>query len=233
MISPETTASNWKDLLLGGACTADTWISSPCRGATSFCITTIFLGVGTYGASIGAWQGLEQAGYVAIKLPLIILLTLLINGLLNGVLSQIVGIRTSFTQTTLALLTSFSVFALITGSLSPITLGMAIESPSAHSDQAASTHRILILTHTGIIALAGLVSTTRLYRLLLPYSRSKIAAIRGVACLVAGNLFAGAQVGFLLRPIFGNPGLKIEFLRPDIFEGNFYESVWWAIRNSF
>lgn len=233
MISPEATASNWKDLLLGGARTAAPWIDSPGRRATAFCIGTVILGAGAYGLSIGAWQGVEQAIYVAIKLPAVILATLLINGLLNGMLSQIVGVRTTFAQTGLALLTSFSVFALITASLSPITLGMAIDCPGPGSDRAGSTHRILILTHTGIISLAGLISTARLYRLLLPHALSPAAAIRGVFCLVIGNLFAGAQVGFLLRPIFGNPGLKIEFLRPDMFEGNFYESVWWAIKHSF
>ena len=73
----------------------------------------------------------------------------------------------------------------------------------------------------------------RLYRLLAEHSLRPGAARRVLIALLAGNLFAGAQVGFLLRPIFGQPGLEIEFLRPDLFEGNFYESVWWALRHAF
>lgn len=233
MFSPESTLSDWRDLLLGGARTSAIWIEAPDRNGVVFCLLTICLGVGAYGASIGAWQGIELAVYVAIKLPLVIVFTLTLNGILNGMLSQILGIRISFLQTTLALLTSFSVFALIVGSLSPITLGMALDSPGPESHQAGQTHRILILTHTGIIALAGITATVRLYRLLLPHAASPTAAVRGVTCLILGNLFAGAQVGFLLRPIFGHPGLEIEFLRPDMFQGNFYESVWWALKNTF
>ncbi len=46
-----------------------------------------------------------------------------------------------------------------------------------------------------------------------------------------GNLFVGAQISWILRPYFVSPGLKVEFLRVDPFDGNFYEAVFRAIRN--
>ncbi|HAH98263.1 MAG TPA: hypothetical protein DCO70_02935, partial [Verrucomicrobiales bacterium] len=48
---------------------------------------------------------------------------------------------------------------------------------------------------------------------------------------LTGNLFVGAQVAWNLRPYFVSPGLKVEFLRPDPFNGNFYEAIWVAIKN--
>jgi hypothetical protein len=46
-----------------------------------------------------------------------------------------------------------------------------------------------------------------------------------------GNLFVGAQISWILRPYFVSPGLEVEFLRVDPFDGNFYEAVLHAIRN--
>jgi hypothetical protein len=191
----------------------------------------IFAGVGAYGASIGAWQGPLMALYVGIKLPLVILATLSVNALLNGILAQILGTGLSFRQTWLALLTSFSVFALIVGSLSPVTMGMALDMPGPDSPRAGPTHRALLLTHTAIIAFAGCIATWRLMRLFGNFT-AKRSARNAVCALIVGNLFAGAQIAFLFRPIFGQPGLEIEFLRPDMMEGNFYESVWWAFKHT-
>ena len=39
------------------------------------------------------------------------------------------------------------------------------------------------------------------------------------------NLIVGAQISWNLRPWFGTPGMSGEFLRPEPFDGNFYESL--------
>jgi len=196
----------WDDLLVRGDETSLRWVGDLDRKAIPLSLVTIFLGVGFYGASIGIWQGPELATYTAIKLPLIILIPLTVNGMINGMLAVLLVSRLSFTQIAFAILTAFTVFALIVGSLSPMTMTMAMDLPAPDSFAAEIIHRRLLLIHTAIIALVG---------------------------LVFGNLFVGAQIIYLLRPIFGQPGLKIEFLRPDMFRGNFYESVWWALTNSF
>ena len=226
----------WREsqvLLQGKDQPAQRWGESRNRRAVAICIGTILIGVGTYGASIGIWQGPRQALYVGIKLPFVILITLLINSLLNGVLAILLGVRLSFSQTTMALLTAFSVFAIIVASLAPITFGIALDLPEPNTPEGAAAHRSLILTHTFIITFAGIISTGRLFRLLQQFATSSHAARHSLVGLLAGNLFAGAQIGFLLRPIFGQPGLKIEFLRSDLFRGNFYESVWRALTHSF
>jgi hypothetical protein len=35
----------------------------------------------------------------------------------------------------------------------------------------------------------------------------------------------------LLRPFVGSPGLPVEFLRSTAFHGNFYETVFFALKN--
>ncbi len=227
------TTQSWNDLLVRGDATSLRWVSELDRKAIPLCLVTIFLGVGLYGASIGIWHGPKMATFAAIKLPFIILITLTVNGMINGMLAALLGSRLSFTQTAFAILTAFTVFALIVGSLAPITMAMAMDLPSPDSFNAEVIHRRLLLTHTAIIALAGLVSTGRLFQLLTRFTETVTAARCCFAALVFGNLFVGAQISYLLRPIFGQPGLKVEFLRTDMFNGSFYESVWWALTNSF
>lgn len=222
----------WRDLLGDGRSTSVSWVETTDRASVLPCAATIFFGVGLYGASIGAWQGSLMALYVGIKLPLIIFATLSANALLNGILAQVLGTGFSFRQTWLALLTAFSVFALIVGSLSPVTIGMALDMPAPDSPRAGTTHRALLLTHVVIIAFAGSIATWRLIRLFNNFTDER-SARNAVFALIVGNLFAGAQIAFLFRPIFGQPGLEIEFLRPDIMEGNFYESFWWAAKHTF
>lgn len=225
--------ATWTDLLLGGRNSAIPWTDHLQLKALGFCLGTIFLGVGSYGFSIGLWNGIEMASYVAVKLPLIIFITLTANALINGVLAQLLGSRLSFPQTWFAILSSFTIFALVVGALSPITIGMALEVPASDSDQAGETHRRLLVFHTLIIALGGIAATCRLLWLFDHFCPNRGSAIRCVVGLLTGNLFVGAQISFLMRPIFCQPGLPVEFLRPDMFIGNFYESVLWALRHAF
>ena len=55
-------------------------------------MSLIVLGCGAYGFTIGLRNGLEMGAYVAIKLPLIIFITLIANGLLNGLLGLVLGV---------------------------------------------------------------------------------------------------------------------------------------------
>ena len=99
MLSEFPLFSHAKELLQNGQETAVSWIEEKPPESVLGSLAILFAGVGVYGASIGAWQGAEQAFYVAIKLPLAILLTLIANGLLNGILATLLGVRLSFRET--------------------------------------------------------------------------------------------------------------------------------------
>ena len=225
-------SSHWKILTRGTPGDLSKSVLQKNHDYWSLWILTILGGSGIYGTTLGAWQGPEMALYVGIKLPFIVFITLATNTLLNGILAQVLGSGLGFRQTLNALLASFSLFSLIVGSLAPISLGMAIDTPGPDSEQAGQVHRSLLIFHTSLISFAGIISTKRLYGLLKDVCPGN-AARKTLIAWLAGNLFAGAQIGFLLRPVFGHPGPKIEFLRPDMFAGNFYESVWWALKNLF
>lgn len=83
-------------------------------------IAMIVLGAGFYGAAMGWWRDPQQALYVAVKFPLIILLTVVGNALLNGMLAPLLGLNIPFRRSFSAILMSFATASAILGAFSPI-----------------------------------------------------------------------------------------------------------------
>lgn len=199
-------------------------LESPAAGSRRWSVLVIVAGCAAYGFTLGMGRAPLMGVYVAIKLPLLILLTLTVNALLNGILAQVLGSGLSFRQTWSAILHSFALFSLIVGSLSPVAAYFTMNAD--FQTRAAQSHAIVLLLHVVVIATAGIVANLRLFaalRFLLPHG--EIARNVLLAWLL-GNLFVGAQFSYLLRPFFGQPSLEIQFLRPDAFAGNFYNTVW-------
>ena len=80
------------------------------------------------------------------------------------------------------------------------------------------------LVNVAVIAFAGVIANVRLVQLLERFG-GVIVARRVLLAWLAGNLFLGAQLAWNLRPFIGAPELPVEFLRPNAFEGNFFEAV--------
>src|SRR5258706_8467371 len=85
-----------------------------------FCVASIIVGAGFYGAAIGSWRDGWQALFTGIKLPLVILLTTLGNGLLNGMLAPLLGLNIPFRQTFVLVLLSFGIASVVLAGLSPL-----------------------------------------------------------------------------------------------------------------
>lgn len=196
------------------------------HAVTRTLVACLALGCGIYGFSIGLWRAPTQGLFVAVKMPALITLTLTVNGLLNGMLAILLESGLSFRQTLKAQLMSFALFGLIVGSLSPIVIGMVLDAPPADSPEASGWYPVFLLTHTAIIAFAGIAANYKLLRLLQAFSKSRRTGWVTLIAWLAGNLFVGAQLSYNLRPFFGNPKLPIQFLRPNPFDGSFYEAVW-------
>jgi hypothetical protein len=88
-----------------------------------------------------------------------------------------------------------------------------------------------MLTDVLFIAYAGVVANGRLLRLLTRICTTPEAAKRVFWSWLAGNLFLGAQLSWILRPFIGTPGLPVQFLRDDPLRGTFYEDVFGAAKN--
>lgn len=85
-----------------------------------------------------------------------------------------------------------------------------------------------MLGHVLVIAFAGMAGNLRLAQLLHRVSGSGTVSRRVLLAWLAGNFLLGSQLSWILRPFIGSPGLPVAFLRPDAFNGNFYETVFRA-----
>ncbi|MCB1098897.1 MAG: hypothetical protein KDN22_25210 [Verrucomicrobiae bacterium] len=224
------------DIPLGGVahlesvCRGDTTTAKAALATEDFssvatCLATISIGCSLYGATLGLWRAPLQAAFVAVKLPLLIGLTLIINGMLNGMLALILGSGLTFRQTLHGCLMGFTIFSLIVGSLSPVLFFMVINAPPATAPEAAHWHAVFLLVNVVTIAGAGIAGNVKLFTVLHAFAGDAIVALRVLLAWLAGNLFVGAQLSWILRPMMGNPTLEVQFLRSHPFDGNFYQDV--------
>ena len=75
------------------------------------------------------------------------------------------------------------------------------------------------------VALAGVMGNLRLMPLLRRWTGSAAVARNVLLAWLAGNLFLGSQLSWILRPFIGSPALPVELFRKTAFDGNFFEAV--------
>ena len=223
--------SDFRTLLEGQADTLRLWTQPGHQRTVTLNVTVILFGAGLYGATIGWWRDPWQGFYVAIKFPLVILLTTLGNALLNAMLAPLLGLNIGFRQSFLALLMSFAITTAILGAFSPLLAFLVWNAPAMTPDvKATPTYGFIKLMHVGMIAFAGIAGTVRLFQLLTQLGGSKTVARRVLFAWLAGNLFLGSQLTWIARPFIGAPQLPVVFLRDTAFQGNFYENVFRTVR---
>src|SRR5262245_50817903 len=119
----ETRSGVWdlpRRLLSGEAGVARPWVEGAAWSRLSVATAIIVVGAGLYGAAMGCWRGPLQAGFSAIKFPLVLLLVGLLNAVLNSMLAPLLGLDLRFRQSFSAILLSFALAAGILGSLAPV-----------------------------------------------------------------------------------------------------------------
>ncbi len=190
-------------------------------------LLVIVAGAGAYGAAMGWWRAPLQGLYVAIKFPLIILLTGFGTAMLNAMLAPLLGLNIPFRQSCLAVLSSFAISAAILGAFSPLAAFMVWNAPPLSTDTHAAegTYSFIMLMHVVVVAFAGMASNLRLAQLLQQFSTGRAAPRRVMFAWLTAKLFLGSQLTWMLRPFIGSPGLHVQFLRDTPFTGNFYETV--------
>jgi len=197
-------------------------------------LAVIIIGAGLYGAAMGWWRDPQQALFVGIKFPLIILLTTLGNGLLNGMLAPLLGLNIPFRQSAAAILMSFVIAAVILGAFSPLMAFLVWNAPPMSPEAVSGpTYSAIKLTHVVVIAFAGVMGNVRLFQMLTRLGGRRAVAFRVLIAWLAGNLFLGSQLSWILRPFIGSPALPVEFFRATALRGNFYESVFRSLQQIF
>ncbi len=224
--------NDFSTLLRGDARTIGVWSAEWSARRFAAQVGIIVLGAGIYGAAMGCWRAPEQALFVAIKFPLILLLTALGNGLLNGMMAPLLGLNIPFRQSFAAVVMSFAITSAILGAFAPL-LAFAVWNAPPLAAHPVAAYNLIKLANVALIMFAGTVGNARLFQLLVDLGRSRAVAFRVLCAWLAGNLFLGSQLSWIARPFIGLPELPVQFFRETALKGNFYENVFSSVMNLF
>ncbi len=191
------------------------------KATSLFVSSSIFFAV--YGAIIGSSHSIAQALSSAVKLPIFYLLTLIICFPTLFFFNVLFGSRSSVQQHFVVLLTAISVISVLLFSFAPVTLFFLITAPNSY--------QFFKLLNVLIFAIAGSFGVKFLYDGMQLLSQqdeigksTRVTILRFWLLLYA---FVGVQLGWFLRPFFGDPNTKFELFRK--VYGNFYLDVVTAI----
>lgn len=174
----------------------------------------------SYGGVMGTFGGLAgdrpwQVVYSAVKVPLLLLATLLLSLPSFFVLNTLLGVRSDFARALRVLVAAQAGLTITLVALAPLTLFWYASS---------ADYPTAILFNALMFAVASLgaqVIVRRGYRPLIARSPKHRWLLRAWIVVYA---FVGIQMGWLLRPFVGAPGQPVEFVRDDSW-GNAYVVV--------
>lgn len=193
-------------------------------GHTLVLFATIVLCGAAYGASLGSWHSARLALYAAVKVPLMMLATAAITALFNWIVAAMLGLPLRLRQTFALSLVPLAIATIVAASLAPVAYFFAASLPPPSPSQ-RTLHNLLYLTHTILIAGAGITGTSFLRRILADVCGGGPRTARIYLLWLATYAFVGGEVAWALRPFIGSVYLPVVFLRPDALHGNVYEFI--------
>ena len=171
-----------------------------------------------YGAIMGSFSGGLQIVSSAIKLPALYLLTLIICLPTLYFFDIISGSKRTFAQYLALLLASMSVISVMLFGFAPVTLFFRIS---------INDYVFFTLLNIAILAITGFIGINFFYKAMCSFTDQDSEQAKYRTSIVKGWLvlyaFVGSQLGWTLRPFFGEPSQPFQLFRN--LESNFYVQV--------
>lgn len=183
----------------------------------------VLIGTACYGAVFGSWHSARQACYASLKMPVLVFSVVLASALINGMLAQLLGSGFSFRQTGTCILLSLAISSTLLGALSPIVFFFVSQISTAAVYSQLSVYRLLLVMHTSIIGICGIVGNVRLYRLLRVLTNSTRVSRRVLGSWILVSGFVGCELSWIISPFLARRDIPLPFFNPNAFETNFYE----------
>lgn len=179
---------------------------------------------GAYGAVFGMWHGPRLALYVAVKFPLVLIVTAGLTMVFNWVVAAAAGVPLRFLQVAVLTFLTLAIAGVILVSLAPVAWLFTLAAPEPTKD-ARTAHNLLYLLHTAFVGAASVVGSWVLWTALARVSPGPLVAAAVYALWVLGFAFVGGEVAWAFRPFVGSVYYPVVFLRPDALDGNVYEFI--------
>ncbi|MEC4982755.1 MAG: actin-binding WH2 domain-containing protein [Oscillatoria sp. PMC 1068.18] len=168
-----------------------------------------------YGAIMGSFSGGLQIFASAVKLPALYLLTLIICLPTLFFYDVISGSKRTFAQYLTLLLAAMAIISVMLFGFAPVTLFFRLS---------INDYQFFTLLNVVILTISGIVGVRFFYRSMIAIAKTdgnssqyRTKVIRGWLVLYG---FVGSQLGWTLRPFFGDPDRPFALFRN--IESNFY-----------
>ncbi|WP_354635224.1 actin-binding WH2 domain-containing protein [Planktothricoides raciborskii] len=187
--------------------------------------SSIFFAI--YGGIIGASSSWQQALASMVKLPALYLMTLMICLPTLYFFNVFFGSRKPFGQYVALLLSAMAVISVLLFSFAPITL--------LFMTTTTNNYQFFKLLNVIIFSLTGFLGIKFFYEAMQAFSENELVGqetrekILQLWLILYG--LVGCQLGWTLRPFFGNPGMPFELFRE--MGGNFYLDILRALGEIF
>lgn len=184
-------------------------------------LTLLLLGA-LYGAAAGAYSGGLQALSAAIKVPVLLLASLVICFPALFVVQVLAGSRLRLLQVLVIVLGALALTAVLLAAFVPITVFFLLTGANYH---------FLQLLHVAVALVAGFLGMYAMHQGLSlvcekhgVYPRKALTILKVWAVLFA---FVGIQVAWNLRPFIAQRGEPFRVTRD--YEGNFYAAIIYSV----
>jgi hypothetical protein len=223
-------AFHYVDRLLRGTVVRDPSAHEPVRVLGHWAgLVTIAVCGGAYGGVMGAFGGFAddrilQILVSAVKVPLLVVVTTALALPSFFVLNTLLGLRDDFPDAARAVAATQSAVAVVLASLAPYT---ALWYASTTDYDEAIAFNALMFAVASVSA--QWVLRRQYARLIARDSRHRVMLWSWLGVYA----FVGIQMGWVLRPFIGQPGVPVTFFREESW-GNAYvivmETLWRALR---
>lgn len=172
-----------------------------------------------YGAFMGSFEfadiaRLKMVAYAAIKAPLLIGITSLFCLPAFFVINTILGLRADFAQAMRAILAAQTALAVALASMGPLIRFIYF---------CGVDHRWALLSNAAVFSVATAVAQVMLFRRYRPLIRRTPHHRITLWFWIVLYAFVGMQMGWMLRPFVGSPGMAVTFFRNEPFTNAYVE----------
>lgn len=164
-----------------------------------------------YGAVMGTFGGIDpsrflQMAYSAVKVPVLLFTTFALSLPFFFVVNTLMGLRDDFGDSIRALASAQAGLTIVLASVAPITAFWYISVPD---------YSTAVLYNTFVFALASFAAQIILRRHYAPLIRRNPAHRSLMWAWLVIYAFVGIQMGWVMRPFIGKPGMAIQFFREE------------------
>lgn len=164
-----------------------------------------------YGLAMGTFGGIAparfvQMAYSAVKVPLLLFATFGLSLPFFFVINSLFGLRDDFGDAVRALASAQAGLTIVLASIAPITLLWYISVPD---------YPTAILFNTFVFGLASFTAQIILRRHYAPLIRRNPAHRPLMWAWLVIYAFVGVQMGWVMRPFIGRPGMATTFFRQE------------------